>query len=338
MIPYAIHQFYGSVKAGPQIYSFMHAQTPDPNDFTHPMRDWMRGMETGWAIAHNTVFCASKENIQQWNAAAMPSSKLFPVGISFRSDVVSEVGKVPCDVVSGLPLTPPRSKRKRSVVFSSRFDPEKNPDFFCDLVDQVMSERSDISFIVTSSAPTLRGRNHQLLSRLVATQVRYPENFEVRIGLTKEQYYQTLSSALVQFNCAHQDFISYTLIEATMCGCIPLYPDWLTFPGALNFAEENLYLFGTPEELRVPQKRAKSLVSAVEKLYAIVDSSNEAKDFGDYDYVWQKYNYTVHRMAARMSNTSHLVTSICELDALKSPDEVSALLQKVHNAPVREAR
>lgn len=334
MIPYAIHQFYGNVQAGPQIYSFMHAQTPDPNDFTYPMREWMRGMEIGWARAHNTVFCASIQNIEQWKFAGLPAEKLFPVGISFRSDVVCEVGNVPCDV-SGLPLSPGRSVRGNFVVFSSRFDPEKNPDFFCDLVDKVMSERSDISFIATSSAPTLRGRDHRLLSRLIATQVRYPNNFEVRIGLTKEQYYKTLSSAVVQFNCAHQDFISYTLIEATMCGCIPLYPDWLTFPGALNFAEENMYAFGTPEEIRTPHTRAKSLASAVEKLYAIVDSSS--KDAGNYDYVWQKYNYTVHRMAARMSNTSYLVTDISKLDAFKSADEVRTLLQKVHNTPMRGA-
>lgn len=57
----------------------------------------------------------------------------------------------------------------------------------------------------------------------------------------KRDYYQTLANAKVQFNCAHQDWVSWTLVEASMLGCSPLYPVWKDFGFELSEHPECLY-------------------------------------------------------------------------------------------------
>ena len=50
-----------------------------------------------------------------------------------------------------------------------------------------------------------------------------------------------LSQSKVQFNCALQDWVSFTLLEALTFGCAPLYPMHRSFPETLQFAEDYLY-------------------------------------------------------------------------------------------------
>jgi hypothetical protein len=50
-----------------------------------------------------------------------------------------------------------------------------------------------------------------------------------------------LSKAKVQFNCAHQDWVSWTLLEAITFKCLPLYPIWKDFPVELHNDGRYLY-------------------------------------------------------------------------------------------------
>lgn len=69
MLPYTQSLVYGyDVKAHIPVYSFCHAQSTDPYDFTAKMADWMRPMELGWAKYQAGIVCASKEMRWQWDA------------------------------------------------------------------------------------------------------------------------------------------------------------------------------------------------------------------------------------------------------------------------------
>jgi hypothetical protein len=48
--------------------------------------------------------------------------------------------------------------------------------------------------------------------------------------VSKEGYYDILRDARVQFNCASQDYVSWTLLEATLAGTDIAYPDVRSFP------------------------------------------------------------------------------------------------------------
>ena len=43
----------------------------------------------------------------------------------------------------------------------------------------------------------------------------------------------------MQFNCAEQDWVAYTLLEATLFGCLPLYPAWKDFPRELRVLDSH---------------------------------------------------------------------------------------------------
>jgi len=122
------------------------------------------------------------------------------------------------------------SPRKNQVVFSSRWDEEKCPEFFCELTDYVLQMKPETKFVVCTSAPQLRSNDPILLELADSYANKYPNNFEVKTGLSKEGYYQTLCESKVQFNCADQDWVSFTLLEASTCGCFPIYPRYKSFP------------------------------------------------------------------------------------------------------------
>lgn len=268
MLPYAMDL------AGihPKIYSFCHAQSVDPNDFTARMKPWMRGFEKAWANCQAGIFVAAPELRDMLLHADVGSvNNVFVSGTVFDSRVLLEV----CPVLKNV-------SREKAVVFSSRWDTEKNPGTFCNLAQRVLAERNDVSFLVLSGLPRITSNNQNLLTQLQAMVDLYPSQFKVITNLSKKKYYETLQLSSVQFNCASQDFVSYTLLEAAVYGMHPLYPNYLTFPAALNFSNKNLY-------------RNFDVQDAKEKLYALLEDENR-----DYSFVYGKYELSVKRMAQQM--------------------------------------
>jgi hypothetical protein len=268
MIPYTCDL----VGKHPRLYAFNHAQSVDPNDFTYKMRRWMRAFEQAWADCLLAIFCADESLIRMMDVGwPRCQAVLYPTGTVFDHDIIK-------DVVHYHPHG--KEKRQKRVVFSSRWDTEKRPEFFCSLAGLVYSERTDIDFIVCTGADVLRSDDPKLL-RLLITPDR-PNNLRVCEGLSKAEYYSYLATSKVQFNCADQDFVSYTLLEAATFGCAPLYPNYLSFPRALENNPKHLYKKGNLEDAKT-------------KLYALIDSPSE-----DYSWVYQKYESSVNRMLYRM--------------------------------------
>jgi glycosyltransferase involved in cell wall biosynthesis len=118
-------------------------------------------------------------------------------------------------------------EKKNQVVFSSRWDTEKDPKTFLKVAEWFGDWDTSYKFVITTSHEKLQSNDKDLLNALKA----YDRcNLEVRENQSKQDYYHTLLESKFQFNCAHQDYISWTLLEAITCGCIPIYPNYLSFP------------------------------------------------------------------------------------------------------------
>lgn len=268
MIPYAASLAFPGKQF--KIYAFCHAQSVDRYDFTYPMRDWMRPFERAWANCLTGIFCAAPELRKMLvSGGVCDYEKVKPTGTVFDAAVLYRLRPVDNRIDCA------NRERPKKVVWSSRWDPEKNPQFFLHLVDAVMKERQDICFEVCS------GSSRRLLQAELY-EAEYPRNFVVRKGLTKNEYYTCLRNSKVQFNAADQDFVSYTLLEAAAFGCAPLYPEYLTFPAALNYKQKHLYKKGDLED-------------AKRQLYALIDGPSEF-----YGFVYKKYEDSVHRMCYSM--------------------------------------
>lgn len=234
-LPYA----FGLMGIKPKCFGFWHAQSVDCYDFTHPMRNWMRSMERGQLAWMDGVFVtcpAMKDEIVL--AGLCDPGKVRVTGAPFASDEVME--RMPEDYrvfrnrerisrlvdVSGYPTD---LSRENQVVWSSRFDAEKDPHFFMDVVEAVVRRRN-VTFVVCTSAPALRSNDPTAIPRLRALRARHPLNVEILEGLSKERYYEVLTYSKVQFSSALQEWVSIVLPEASVAGCQPVYPYFRSFP------------------------------------------------------------------------------------------------------------
>jgi glycosyltransferase involved in cell wall biosynthesis len=178
--------------------------------------------------------------------------------------------------------------RRNAVVFSSRWDTEKNPLFFLALAESFAKTRPDVEFIICTGLPALSSNDPAMLRALKDYQSRH-RNLAVFEGVSKKEYFEILRSCKVQFNCASQDFVSYSLLDAMLNGCAPLYPDILTFPDALNRSQKNLY------EARFESTSHVYLADAIAKLNVLLDSPVD-----DYSWVWKKYETSTKRKLGTM--------------------------------------
>ncbi len=253
-LPYILAQLPPEKR--PQVFTRCLAQSIDPDDFVHPMRSWMRHFEM---IVDKTVDGILMANTEMGPhmRIAMHEAPLYVTGLPFdkqeaRSRVVQEIK--------------PLNNRCRRVVFSSRWDKEKQPWFYMDLIE-LFNERQpghDIEFAVTTGAKGLRSTNQEYLDR--ANKMVEEGKMKIYQGLPKSTYYSLLANSRVQFNCARQDWQSNTLNEASAFGTFSLAPAFRSFPEALDNNERFLF---------VPW----SLEDAYQKMNALLELSDTELEY-----------------------------------------------------------
>jgi len=226
-LPYAFHLL--GIK--PKMYAFLHAQSVDEFDFTYPMRGWMRHFEKGIGEVLDGIFVCGPclKDLVVFGGIA-PAYKVHTTGHPFSSDEVLE--RMPGRM---------RVKRLNNVVFSSRWDNEKNPEFFLKVAEEVILNNTEAAFTVCTSAEKLRSNDERNLILLQQYMAKFPDNIFLKEGLTKEEYYQILSDSKIQMNTADQDFVAITLLEASVAGCYPIYPYFRSFPETFEYQKEYMY-------------------------------------------------------------------------------------------------
>jgi len=208
-------------------YAFCWAQSFDCFDFTRNMAYWMRPYEHMAMEILDGVFVAN-DMLKELMCAVNPDwgDKIHVVGLPFNSQ----------DVRDQLQIL---GKEHFDVVYSSRLDNEKNPEFFIEVVKAL----PDVDFVFCTGHDKVRGTNQNVVNILNDDDLR-PKNLTVRTKLSKSEYYGILHNSKVQFNCASQDWVSFTLLEALSFDCIPVYPMYRSFI-------ETLYDFGNPYMYRM---------------------------------------------------------------------------------------
>lgn len=224
-----------------KIGCFMHAQSIDDSDFTASMRPWIGDIERGMSKGYDFVFVTSLILRQLAVDAGWDDDRLFLTGLPFNlNSLVEEYGLLL------------KQEKERFVLFSSRFDLEKNPSFFMDLVERC----PDINFKLVK--PRAKLSNCKEIEKRAFALTDSVANFEIVDTSSKIKYYDLLSRAEVQFNCAIQDWVSWTLLEAITFKCKPLYPRWKDFPFELKDQQESLY---DNQDLEDAELKLRALIS-----------------------------------------------------------------------------
>jgi len=154
-------------------------------------------------------------------------------GLAFgKEEVLERIG--------GVDNIKPFSERKRRVGFAARFDQEKQPDFFMDLIEMYgQLTKEPCEFAIFSGGP-LRSNNPKHLER--ARMYEQEGKLKIYDNISKNEYYAHLNDTRVLFNCALQDWVSNTVSEADTLGCNVLYPAYRSFPETFANDPNRLYV------------------------------------------------------------------------------------------------
>lgn len=230
-LPYIINQIPENMR--PKIYVRCLAQTIDPDDFVHVwgMGKWM-GLYEQMVNEFATVLATNEEMVAHMRIAGWTAPIYNISGLAFGKDEVRS--RVSGDLI-------PFEKRTKRVGFAARWDQEKQPNFFMDLIEAYNARHpsNDVEFCLFSGAK-LKSNNDSYMARTRAMQA--AGTLTIHEDLEKNEYYALLGDSRVLFNCALQDWVSNTVSEADTLGANVLYPAYRSFPEAFANDKDRLYI------------------------------------------------------------------------------------------------
>jgi len=227
-IPYILKQVPKEYR--PKVYVRCLAQAIDPDDFLHvwDMQGFMRKYEEMVNEFVDGVLASNEEMVMHMKIAGWRAPIYNISGLAFGKDEV-------CSRVKNIK---PFDKRKLRVVFAARWDQEKQPDFYMDIIEEYTKIHKDVEFALLSGAK-LRTNNNSYMERTL--RLEREGKLKIYSDLDKNEYYELLNDSRVLFNCALQDWVSNTVSEADALGCNVVYPAYRSFPE--TFANDHTRMY-----------------------------------------------------------------------------------------------
>jgi hypothetical protein len=232
-LPYIMDQIPQEQR--PQVWARCLAQAIDPDDFVHVwgMAGWMSTYEKMVNHFVTGVLATNEEMVAHMRIAGWTAPIYNISGLAFGKDEVLER-------VGGSSKITPFADRPRRVGFAARFDQEKQPGFFMDLIEMYHELTPEpCEFAIYSGGP-LRSNNPEYVQR--ARRMEAEGRLKIYDNISKNEYYAHLNNTRVLFNCALQDWVSNTVSEADTLGCNVLYPAYRSFPETFANDPNRLYI------------------------------------------------------------------------------------------------
>jgi hypothetical protein len=238
-LPYIFDQI--DAEHRPRIFVRCLAQSIDPDDFVHVwgMNQWMGHYEKMVDSFVDGVLASNEEMVMHMKIAGWTAPIYNISGLAFgKQEVMSRVDDVT-----------PFENRTHRVAFSARWDQEKQPDFYMDLIEEWFrrypndiaraQNRQPVEFCILSGSQ-LRSNSDRYVRR--ARELEAQGQLTIYEDLEKNEYYRILNDTRVLFNCALQDWTSNTVSEADSLGCNVLFPAYRSFPETFANDHERLYI------------------------------------------------------------------------------------------------
>ena len=232
-LPYIMDQIPQEQR--PQVWVRCLAQAIDPDDFVHVwgMAGWMSTYEKMVNHFVTGVLATNEEMVAHMRIAGWTAPIYNISGLAFgKAEVLERVG--------GKENIRPFAERPRRVGFAARFDQEKQPGFFMDLIEMYGELTPEpCEFAIYSGGP-LRSNNPEYVER--ARRMEAEGRLKIFDNISKNEYYAHLNNTRVLFNCALQDWVSNTVSEADTLGANVLYPAYRSFPETFANDPNRLYV------------------------------------------------------------------------------------------------
>jgi len=232
-LPYIMDQIPSEQR--PRVFVRCLAQAIDPDDFVHVwgMAEWMSTYEKMVNCFVSGVLATNEEMVAHMRIAGWKAPIYNISGLAFgKEEVLERIG--------GSQNIKPFDQRKMRVGFAARFDQEKQPDFYMDLIEMWATQGPyPVEFAIFQGGP-LRSNNQKYIDRARNLQAR--GLLTIYEDLKKNDYYNLVNDSRVLFNCALQDWVSNTVSEADTLGCNVLYPAYRSFPETFADDPNRLYI------------------------------------------------------------------------------------------------
>ena len=232
-LPYIMDQIDPGQR--PRVYVRCLAQAIDPDDFVHVwgMANWMATYEKMVNHFVTGVLATNEEMVAHMRIAGWTAPIYNISGLAFgKEEVLERIG--------GVSNIRPFADRPRRVGFAARWDQEKQPGFFMDLIEMYGELTTEpCEFVIYSGGP-LRSNNAEYVTRARAMEA--AGKLKIYDNISKNEYYAHLNNTRVLFNCALQDWVSNTVSEADTLGCNVLYPAYRSFPETFANDPNRLYV------------------------------------------------------------------------------------------------
>jgi hypothetical protein len=223
----------------PRIFVRCLAQAIDPDDFVHVwgLQKWMglyeQMVNEMVAFSGGAVLATNEEMVAHMRIAGWTAPIYNISGLAFgKAEVLERIG--------GTENIKSFDGRPRRVGFAARFDQEKQPGFFMDLIEMYGELTSEpCEFAIYSGGP-LRSNNPEFVER--ARRMEAEGRLKIFDNISKNEYYAHLNNTRVLFNCALQDWVSNTVSEADTLGANVLYPAYRSFPETFANDPNRLYV------------------------------------------------------------------------------------------------
>ena len=233
-LPYILDQVPSNLR--PRIFVRCLAQAIDPDDFVHVwgMAGWMSTYERMVnQIPGLTVLATNEEMVAHMRIAGWTAPIYNISGLAFgKAEVLERIG--------GADKIQPFAERPRRVAFAARFDQEKQPGFFMDLIEMTRDLGAPATEWCIYSGGPLRSNRPEYVDR--ARDLERQGLLRIYENLTKNDYYELLNNTRVLFNCALQDWVSNTVSEADTLGANVVYPAYRSFPETFANDPQRLYV------------------------------------------------------------------------------------------------
>ena len=223
----------------PRIFVRCLAQAIDPDDFVHVwgMGKWMGLYEKMVCEmvrdSGGAVLATNEEMVMHMRVAGWDVPIYNISGLAFgKEEVLERIG--------GSANIRPFEDRPSRVGFAARFDQEKQPGFFMDLIDMFYDQYPVVVEFCIYSGGELRSNNPDYVAR--ARVMEAAGRLKIYDNISKNEYYAHLNNTRVLFNCALQDWVSNTVSEADTIGCNVLYPAYRSFPETFANDPNRLYI------------------------------------------------------------------------------------------------
>ena len=250
-LPYIMDQIPAEQR--PKVWIRCLAQAVDPDDFVHVwgMGKWMSLYEEMCNEFVTGVLASNEEMVAHMKIANWKAPIYNISGLAFdKTEVALRVGEINT-----------WEKRDNRVVFAARFDQEKQPDFFMDMIEEWYGTPGtpEVEFAILQGGP-LRSNNPKYIER--ARKMEERGQLKIYENLKKNDYYDIVNRSKVLFNCALQDWTSNTVSEADALGCNVLFPAYRSFPEIFANDYTRLYV---PWSVEDAMKKLEPLLDAPHK-------------------------------------------------------------------------